>query len=306
MNDTSESLFSQLGFSPDKIDLPNTHHEVGVGVCIDANLGLADMSEEERLYGFRRVRSIFASGSLAIAATSSYVFELGPWNETLRIERGLQVLQHTHSALMVGLSTAALTAAIEILPSVLVAVGLNRDKGMVKKLNAHLEKKNDISTNEKKLKATERIMQEAFETNKLKRAKLKLTKPIGRAAAKSADVITAFGGGGALLVAKRHFEDAKPNTKKGLKDALVGTAIVSALGGTVGWLLGGGINIVSKVDALEPVADAIIEYGTDKTVWLKLLAAGYTAVIASKIMKKIKRTRGSKDYDFLDPALMTS
>lgn len=262
--------------------------------------------------GLRKIAAMGLSAALAVGAAVSYGFEIGPWNEALRVDKGLDVLQATQNALAVGGTVAALTLAIEIVPGSLVALGLNRDSKLMNRVNGHI-----VQRYEKRL--AEKAVKQEKKAEKLREREARIvesgTKPIdwlrqktafvpkalGAVANKGADVAIAFGGGSAMLVAKRHLTDpSHMNTKEGLKNAAKGTVWIAALSGLVGYLVAGGINYVSKVSFLETPANYVVEWGSSKTFWLKALGIGYGLVLGNKLLSKAKdglKRRGEDQED---------
>ena len=82
----------------------------------------------------RTARSIGGT-VLPLCAGLSYLFSQSPLNETIRVHEGFKMLMHTGNPVAVGAVVAGITVAIEAIPSIFVALSLNKDEGRTGRFN---------------------------------------------------------------------------------------------------------------------------------------------------------------------------
>lgn len=209
-------------------------------------------------------RQRIANTSIVAAAGVSLFIEQSPINEALRTNIALDTLEQTQSALAVGAAVAGATAVIEMVPSTFISLGLHREGGAVQKLKEKLSKK------EAKLESESQDVQVINDKSHLQKI-----------ADTGANVGIALGLGAGLVTVKKHIQDPEPTLAKDMRNSVNATGIVAGVSGTIGYLVGGGIQNAEKI-GLETPAEYVVDYGTDTRFWMGALAVGYGAYFAKK------------------------
>lgn len=231
---------------------------------------------EKRVNALRRVYN----ATVVTAAGGSLVFEQSPANEAIRINAGLDVLQSTGSAPMVGLTIFGITAAIEGVSSGLITAGLHTEGGLVQKMKEKMQRK-DVADSEE------------FDVADKKRATL------GKVANAGANVGIALGLGAGLVTVKEHVADPSPSVKKDIVTSAKATGIVSTVSGGIGYLAAGGIANAEKI-GLETPAQYVVDYGTDTRFWMTVLAVGYGGYFAKRGINKLRNKSDESQGDDSD------
>lgn len=218
------------------------------------------------------------NATVVTAAGGSLVFEQSPANEAIRVNAGLDVLQNTGSAPMVGLTIFGITAAIEGISSGLITAGLHTEGGLVQKMKDKMQKNNNPEHIEPEL---QKIGGRSY---------------LGKLANAGANVGIALGLGAGLVTVKEHVADPAPTIKKDAITSAKATGVVSTVSGGIGYLAAGGISNAEKV-GLETPAQYIIDYGTDTKFWMGALAIGYGGYFAKKGIDKMRNSRAVDSRD---------
>lgn len=215
---------------------------------------------------------------VVVVAGGALLFEQSPANEILRTNAALEALKRTGSALVVGLTVAAITAAIELGSAVLITFGLHADGGAVQRLKQKMRRQ--------AAEAEDRI---AGSPRGRHFAPGPVRPPWSRrVGAMGTDVAVALGLGAGLVTIRRHVADRNPTMAKDLAASVQATAIVAVVSGLIGYLAGGGLSNAEKIGLGTP-ARYIIDYGTDTWFWLGMLALGYGTVLVVKLVKRRSR-----------------
>ncbi len=211
----------------------------------------------------KKLSAKVATLAIATGAIASWVFELGPWNESMRADIGFDVLTKSMDAAKTGLAVGAATVPIELVPAAMVAWGLSRK---------NMPGRNAMEWMHRKLGAGEATDKE--------RTKLDIAK----------DASLALGVGAAAVVAKRFFTDKNMSLKEGLKTSAMLAPVIAAFSGGVGWGTAYGI-LHAEGSRFEGAAEFFKNNGTDAKFWLAIFG-GLQAV--DLISKKVKNNRAEK------------
>ncbi len=190
------------------------------------------------------------STAIVIAAGAALVFEQSPLNEIIRTNAGFSVLERTGSAVGVGLIVALLTIVIELVPALLITLGLHTSGGAVDRLKARMGRRSAEASTEGEPAATKRL---------------------GRL---GTDLAVALGLGAGLVTMRRHVADPAPTARKDIVVSCQATAVIAIVSGMIGYLVGGGLANADRIGLGTP-ARWIIDYGTNTWFWIGLIAVGY-------------------------------
>ncbi len=224
-------------------------------------------------------RRAIIGGVLGAGAVASWIFEIGPLNEALRTNIGLDVLQNTSSPNAVALTLAAVTMGIETGAATLVAGGLHyAGDGIIEKV--------------RKFKFVNKKFNQ-IEADQAKESSL------GRVGTVAADAVTALGVGAAIVVAKHYVKDRVMGRKHVLaRNILKGAAAATSpaiMTGMVGKIAGEAIVAGGEAD-LGPISEFIVDYGTNNAFWMGVLASCYTVkygIEKAKAFSASKKERSS-------------
>ncbi|MEZ5380468.1 MAG: hypothetical protein R2754_01590 [Microthrixaceae bacterium] len=203
--------------------------------------------------------------AIVVAAGGALVFEQSPLNEIIRTNAGFTVLEHTRSAVAVGLVVAALTVLIELVPALLITLGLHSSGGAVTKLKARMGAKHgplsDAAAHPPPPSSARRM------------------------GSWGTDVAVALGLGAGLVTMRRHVADPHPTVRKDVNASVQATAIVSVVSGMIGYLVGGGLANAERFGLGTPAA-WIIDYGTDTRFWVGLIVVGYGLTLVVRFARR--------------------
>lgn len=235
-----------------------------------------DIAEPEesssRLSRLPRTARSIGSTVLPLCAGLSYLFSQSPLNETIRVHEGFKMLMHTGNPVAVGAVVAGITVAIEAIPSIFVALSLNKDEGRTGRFNRAVRGRYELKEEEAKVRRVERQ-----------------GSPFGRminqAASASEPIInsmTALGVGASVVTARKHVRDeGTPSLLKDLKNSAKSTALIASVAGATGYLVTGGINNVQDT-VLEKPAELFVDYMGDNKFIFGLVIGGYAALGLAK------------------------
>lgn len=232
-------------------------------------------AEESRVSGKLMAKTVVGLAGLSL------VFEQSPLNEALRTNIAFDVLSHTQSAIAVGTTVAALTAAIEFGSSSLISLGLHAEGGAVQKLKERMAPKN------------KEAVETAVEAEREKPAEEEKASALGKIASIGADAGLALGIGAGLVTVKHHIADAEPTLRKDLVTSAKATGVVAGVSGTIGWLVGGGINYTNDT-ILEVPAEYFVDYATDTRFWVGVLGIGYAIKYGRRAVRSLQERRETR------------
>ena len=182
-------------------------------------------------------------------ALASLAFEQSPANEALRTSVGFGVLDRTHSELVVGAVVAGITVGIEGISSVLIAIGLRDERGVVGRLADRLRA---------------RIAERSGEPGEATQA--------ARFRSMITDAGIALGVGAGLVVVRRRLQIGRRSLGADLATAAKATLVVAVVSGLIGVLASGGVEHAAAV-GLETPARWFVDFATDWRFWFALLGA---------------------------------
>ena len=200
--------------------------------------------------------------AIVIGAGAALVFEQSPLNEVIRTNAGFSVLERTGSAVGVGLIVALLTIVIELVPALLITLGLHTSGGAVERLKARMGRSS----------AT------AVEAS---------GGPVGarRLGRLGTDLAVALGLGAGLVTMRRHVADPAPTPRKDIVVSCQATAAIAVVSGMIGYLVGGGLANADRIGLGRP-ARWIIDYGTNTWFWVGLIVVGYGAALVIRWIRR--------------------
>lgn len=219
----------------------------------------------------RNIGLIALKGSVVGLAAASWAFQIGPWNEALRVDQGTKVLEDTLSATGVALTVGGITAGVELTSASLIAAGLNSGN----KLTDWLKKR-------KKGKKMLEEAEEAASTNDASYGFKDLATDIG----------LSMGAGAGVVTVRHHLKEDNPRLSKDLMVGAIATVPVTALSGFVGYTAAQSIITGGESDWF--ASDLIVDYGTSNKFWMSLLAVFYGAVYAKKGLNHIRQKINKK------------
>ncbi len=219
-------------------------------------------------------RSRWAASALVLLAGAALVFEQSPANEALRVNAALEALDRTGSAVLVGLTVAALTVVIELTAAALITFGLHANSGAVLRLKQRLTRRDEAYPDDAGSEA----------------AAPKGVRRLGRI---GADIAISLGIGAGLVTLRRHVRDEHPTVRKDLAVSAYATTIVATVCGLIGYLAGGGLAHAHRV-GLDVPARYVVDYGTDTRFWVAVLVAGYAVALVVRLMRRRREPGGSE------------
>lgn len=237
------------------------------------NMEVGPIQEQSRL---RRLGSMALGGAIVGLAAASWGFQIGPWNEALRVDQATKVLEETFDPNQAALTVAGITAAVELTSASLIAFGLNTGNGLI-----------NWFKNRKKGKEMIDEAEEAASDKENKASKL---------GSLATDTALSMAGGAGVVTVRHHIKD-KVNDKRLGKDLLIGaaaTAPVTALSGFVGYTAAKSIVTAGESDWFG--SEYVVKYGTSNKFWMSALAVGYGVFYAWKGINKLKnRNKGTEE-----------
>ena len=192
------------------------------------------------------VRGRLATWTLTGLAGVALIFEQSPANEELRTKIGLDVLESTSSALAVGAIIFAVTFVIEIVSTLLIAVGLAYNPSL------------------------RHWIRRRFPSN--------ASGPSGQHQTRLsvADVGVSLGMGAGLVVAMRHVADPDRRVRADLVLGIAASSAVALVSAIIGWLAAGGIQHADAVGLGTP-ARWFVDWATDWRFWGVVVTVYYAA-----------------------------
>lgn len=231
-------------------------------------------SEDKQTEAKRGFRRKIATAALTGGILVSVAFQQSPGNEAFRTAAAMEVLEETQDEIAVGGAVAGITMAIEGSTSALIALGLNQERGSVKRLIQRFKKKSAPNMGDPEDDAKPSKMSSL------------------------ANVGIALGVGPGIAVAKRHLEEAEPHIRKDMSRALGYSALGSAVSGGIGYLVAGGIKHADKV-GLETPAEYFVDYATDWKFWTGLVVGGYALKTAKNKVQSLLSRKDNSEQELL-------
>lgn len=211
------------------------------------------------------------STAIVVAAGAALLFEQSPLNEIIRTNAGFAVLERTGSAIGVGLIVALLTIVIELVPALLITLGLYTSGGAVDRLKARMGGRGDVTDNADGAAGGPTA-----------------ARRMGRL---GTDLAVALGLGAGLVTMRRHVADPAPTPRKDIVVSCQATAVIAVVSGLIGYLVGGGLANADRIGLGTP-ARWIIDYGTNTWFWIGLIVVGYgTALIIRSVRRRFTPDR---------------
>ena len=193
------------------------------------------------------------------AAVSSWVFEIGPWNEAVRLDLGFEVFDRTLDALKTGAAIGLATIPIEMIPATLVAWGLSRENMPGRKAMRWMHEKLGAGDGDSEIEAGKKSRFEAAK-----------------------DISLALGVGAAAVIAKRFFTQ-ETSFKEEIKTAARLSLAIATFSGAVGWVTVYGI-LNAEGTPFEGAADFLERNGTDAKFWLAVFGGLQVAGMLGKLI----------------------
>lgn len=189
----------------------------------------------------------WAARVVIVSALAALAFEQSPANEALRTSAGLGVLARTGNELLVGAVVAAITVVIEGASSVLIALGLRDERGVVGRMTERLRSRVADGPDD------------ALDPSRAARVRATMT-----------DAGIALGVGSGLVVVRYRLRRGRRSLGADLATAAKATMVVAVVSGLIGVLAGGGIEHASAVGLGTP-ARYFVDYATDWRFWCVVL-----------------------------------
>ncbi len=212
-------------------------------------------------------------GKVAItsSALGSWAFQIGPWNEALRIDQATRVLQDTYDSVAVAGRVGLITAGIEITSASLISLGLNSDIGIVERM--------------KDWKKGREFVHDAEDSTEKSKS--------SRIGGLASDIALSMGGGAGIVTVKHHLNSENNSLAKDMAVSTVATVPVVALSTSVAYLASESVLTAGESDTW--FSEAVVNYGTSNKFWLGLLAVGYGSVFVKNEIVNAKNF--ISDYD---------